>query len=119
MPAIQLAIGKQKPNVRIFRNNVGTGWQGECTRKGDLLIIRNPRPLHAGLCEGSSDLIGWTTVEITPDMVGRKMAIFTALEVKAPRGRISPEQRNFLEQVHRSGGIARIAHSAEEAIKML
>ena len=119
MPAIQLAIGKHRPNTRVFRNNVGMGWQGESSRKGDLLIIRNPRPLQAGLCEGSSDLIGWTTMEITPEMVGQKIAIFTAIEVKAPNGRVSPDQKNFLEQVQKSGGIARIAHSAEEAIKML
>ncbi len=119
MPAIQLAIGKHKPNVRVFRNNVGTGWQGETTRKGSLIIIQNPRPLHAGLCEGSSDLIGWTTIEVTPDMVGKKIAIFTAVEVKTSSGRVSEQQVNFIEQVRKAGGIAGIARNETEAINLL
>ncbi len=119
MPAIQLAIGKHKPNVRVFRNNTGMAWQGQSVKKGSLLIIQNPRPLHAGLCEGSSDLIGWASVEITPDMVGRKIAIFTAIEVKTATGRSSPEQRNFIQQVQQAGGIAGIARNEEDAISML
>lgn len=119
MPAIQLAIGKHKPNTRVFRNNVGVGWQGKSVKKGSLLIIENPRPLHAGLCEGSSDLVGWTTEEITADMVGKKIAIFTAVEVKTSSGRISPEQLNFLQQVQQAGGIAGIARNDSEAINLL
>ena len=55
--------------TRLFRNNVAGAWVGQSRRfsraetvvvqPGDVLI-RNARPLHAGLCEGSSDLIGWT-----------------------------------------------------------
>lgn len=119
MPAIELAIGKHRPKTRIFRNNVGTGWQGKSVRKGTVLIIENPRPLHAGLCEGSSDLIGWTTVEVTPDMVGRKVAVFTAVEVKTNKGRVSDEQANFIQQVRNAGGIAGVARSEDEALKLL
>lgn len=119
LKTIMLKLG-MLPNVRIFRNNVGMGWAGSSTKKGNLVIISNARPLHAGLCEGSSDLIGWKTVEITPDMVGRKVAIFTALEVKKPHGgRTSKEQMNFLSVVHEAGGIAGRVTSEDEALKVL
>lgn len=117
---IMLAIGKQRPRTRVFRNNVGMGWQGQSTKKGDVLIIQNPRPLQAGLCEGSSDLIGWTTVEVTPDMIGKRLAIFTALEVKVPGGKgPTPEQSNFIQQVQRAGGIAGVVRSDKDATDLL
>lgn len=117
MKLIQLALGKM-PNVRIFRNNTGMGWTGETRSVNgshDSKVILNARPLHAGLCEGSSDLIGWTTVTITPEMVGRKFARFTAVEVKTDTGRATAKQRNFLDQVASSGGIAVLATSPEGA----
>lgn len=118
MRIIELALGKL-PHVKIFRNNVGMGWIGKSKNVNGHVIIENARPLHAGLCEGSSDLIGWTTVEITPDMVGKKLAVFTALEVKTEGGNVSPKQRNFLEVVRASGGIAGIAHSPEGARQII
>lgn len=115
MQKIRLAVGKL-PTVRLFRNNVGMGWQGKAVHQGSRVIIENPRPLHAGLCQGSSDLIGWTTVEVTADMVGEKLAVFTAIEVKTDKGRTSPEQRNFIQRVQEAGGIAGVARSEEDAI---
>lgn len=117
MRIIQLALGKM-PNVKLFRNNVGQAWAGNAKRlngSGNVLI-ENARPLHAGLCEGSSDLIGWTEVTITPDMLGKKFARFTALEIKANESsRVTDKQRNFLEVVVKAGGIAGIAHSPDGA----
>jgi hypothetical protein len=60
---------------------------------------------------GGSDLIGWTSRTVTPDMVGKKIAIFTAVEVKTATGRTSEAQRNFLQAVETAGGIAVIAHN--------
>lgn len=106
--------------VRLFRNNVGTGWQGQTiTHKGTQLVLANPRPLEAGLCKGSSDLIGWTTIEITPDMVGKKVAVFTALEVKTAKGKATDEQSIFLDNVIRAGGIGAVVRSKEEANTIL
>lgn len=114
-----LALGRIA-SVKLFRNNIGTGWVGKTeSLRGGGIIIRDPRRLDAGLIEGSSDLIGWTTREITPEMVGAKVAIFTALEVKKGAGRISPAQLNFLEQVRRSGGISGIITNEEEAKHIL
>jgi hypothetical protein len=101
---ILLATGSH-PNIRLFRNNTGQGWQGQTSRDGAKLIITNPRPLMAGLHKGSSDLIGWKTVEVTPDLVGQHVAIFTAVEVKTGSGRTTVEQEQFLQAVRAAGGI--------------
>jgi hypothetical protein len=117
--AIMLKVGSMLQNVRIFRNNVGTGWTGKVIHQGSRVIIENPRPLQAGLCQGSSDLIGWTTVEVTPEMVGKKIALFTAVEVKTPNGRISDEQVNFIQRVREAGGIAGAVRSEADAVSLL
>jgi hypothetical protein len=99
-------------NERLFRANSGMGWAGKSTRKGDFLILKNPRPFH-GMPEGFPDLVGWTTVEITPDMVGQRLAVFTAEEVKAT-GKLSPEQERFRDVIERMGGRWRvISHPIE------
>ena len=114
---IMLAASKYS---RVFRNNVGIGWTGNVfnTSKGDKLI-KNARPLRAGLCTGSSDLIGWTEKIITPDMVGKNIAIFTAIEVKTDKGRASKDQLNFIEQVNKSGGIAGVCRSENDVINLI
>jgi hypothetical protein len=117
MKTIQLALGKL-PHVKLFRNNVAMAWVGESRAingSGNRLVI-DARPLHAGLCEGSSDLIGWTEITITPEMVGRKIARFTAIEVKTDTGRATQAQRNFLEKVAQSGGIALLCKSPDAAV---
>lgn len=116
---VQLALSKLS-TVRVFRNNTGMGWQGTVvTQTSESIMLRNHRPLHAGLVKGSSDLIGYKTVTITRDMVGQDVAVFVALELKTKTGRISKEQDNFLQAVHDAGGIAGIARSPEEAQKII
>lgn len=116
----QILLACGNGNVRLFRNNVGMGWMGgPIERRGGDIILHNPRPLHAGLCKGSADLIGWKTVTITPDMVGQKIAMFVSLEVKDTKGRARPEQQIWYDMVRSMGGIAVIAHSVEEATEKL
>lgn len=117
--AIMLAITKSVKNCRVFRNNNGQGWQGRCIKLGNKIIVHEPRPLQAGLCPGSSDLIGWTTVKITPDLVGLDIAVFTAVEVKTPDGRLSDEQKQFIKVVRESGGFAHVTRSEEQAVDFL
>lgn len=106
-----------KIGARLFRQNTGLAWQGEIIEKTpQRLILKNPRPIHCGLIKGSSDLIGWTPVVITADMVGKTVAIFTALEVKTPGVSATPEQKNFVEQIAKVGGCGHIVRSAEEAV---
>lgn len=63
---------------------------------------------------GGSDLIGWKEVEITQEMVGTKVAVFAAVEVKEGTGRASREQKQFLDAVDRAGGIAILARRMED-----
>ena len=93
--------------VRLFRNNTG------------VLRDANGRPVQFGLCKGSADLIGWTTRTITADMVGQQVAVFTSIEVKTPTGRLTPEQRQWLEVVAGAGGIAGVARSVADAEALL
>ena len=62
--------------------------------------------LRYGLFPGSSDLIGWREVEITPEMVGKRVAVFVAHECKRHGERPTESQANFIAQVRRAGGIA-------------
>lgn len=123
---IRLACGRGIS--RLWRNNVGTGWAGRanqvrhaCTmelRPGDV-VIQNARPLHAGLCPGSADLIGYRSITIGPEHVGQTLAVFAAVEVKSPTGRPTSEQTAFLEHVRAAGGLAGIARSVEDAERIL
>lgn len=119
---ILLAYGSG--NVRLWRNNVGTGWAGQATkvtagnrqaiaaglRPGDV-VIRQGRPLHAGLCVGSSDLIGYRVVD--------RVAQFVALEVKSANGRPTAQQVQFIDHINAVGGLAGIARSVDDAAAIL
>lgn len=98
---IMVALSKQ--GVTIFRNNTGVATFPDGSR------------VAYGLTPGSSDLIGWRSLPITPDMVGKRIAVFTAIEVKTPKGRLTPQQRNFIDIVRAHGGIAGVAKSIEDA----
>jgi hypothetical protein len=109
---IQLALSPS--GTRVWRNNVATGWVGDVQRlSGDDVFIRNARPLHAGLCKGSSDLIGFHPVRITPEMIGCVVAVFLAVEGKTGRARTTAEQDTFQRAVEGAGGIAIVGWEAE------
>jgi hypothetical protein len=86
--------------------------------------LKNPRIVSAGCGpQGASDYLGWTEVTVTPDMVGKKIAIFTAAEIKrfdAPnKVRATVEQIDFISLVNKCGGRAAIIDSMDDAKKLL
>lgn len=101
----------------LFRNNTGVGFQGKRAIINSRQVIIEPRQITFGLCVGSSDLIGWTEKIVTSDMIGQKIAIFTALEVKNLSGKTTKEQINFIKQVRKSGGIANVMRWVDEDFK--
>lgn len=119
MREIQTKTCQVCPNVRLFRNNVGTGWQGIGHPNGTQITLKNYRPIQFGLCVGSSDLIGFKTVEITPEMVGQKLAVFVAVEVKTATGKASKVQKQFINTVQKMGGFAAICRTVDDAIELL
>ncbi|WP_368762008.1 hypothetical protein [Klebsiella pneumoniae] len=114
---------------RLFRLNTGRAWLSNMGPAGvqkladGAVLIKSARSIAIGFAapsgdpvEGASDLNGWTTVEVTPEMVGKRVAIYTAIETKATKGGRKREgQINFCEQVDAAGGIAGFANSEEAA----
>jgi len=109
-----------RTDVRIFRNNVGVAFQGEVAHESSgFITLEHYRRIRFGLYPGSGDLVGWKTIEITPDMVGKKVAVFTSIETKKKRGRASDNQLHWAHQVSVSGGIAGIVRSTEQAVEIV
>lgn len=105
----RLQVFGSKLTARLFRNNTGMAWQGKIRKNRDgSITLQNPRPLHAGLVKGGSDLIGWTPVTITQAMVGERIAVFTAVEVKDGT-KATDEQEAFIAAVLAAGGYAGVA----------
>jgi hypothetical protein len=104
---IRLALGTD-PQTRLFRNQCGS-----------LPDPRTGRLVQFGLARGSADLIGWRTVVVTPEMVGQRIAVFTSLEIKTPTGRLAPAQRHWLQAVEQAGGIAGVARSVGDALRII
>lgn len=117
----QVQIALSRLGARLFRVNTGLAWVGKLHfhQPGVRLVLTEPRPIRMGLATGGSDLIGWTTVTITPEMVGHPVAVFTAIELKTGRLRETREQAVFLDAVRRAGGLAGVARSAEEAVRLV
>ena len=113
---IQLEALKYK--CKLMRNNAGS-----MTDKTGRVVRYGLGNVSKKLWDNwkSSDLIGYTQVVITPDMVGRTVAVFTAVEVKLPS---SPKdvrykaQEKFIQQVQADGGIGSIIKSVDELKEM-
>ena len=101
---IRLAVGSG--DVRSIRNNTGA------------LLDMQGRLVKFGLCKGSSDLIGFRSITITPDMVGQKIAVFSAIEVK-DKGKVTVDQKNFINIINNAGGYAGVAKNVNDAKKIL
>ena len=117
--------------VRLFRNNVGRGVMirhpqahtrqaiiSECIALAEARGGSGAR-ITFGLQEGSGDLIGYRVVTVTPEMVGRRIAVFTSAEVKTETGRESDEQVAWREHINSVGGLAFVARSVEDAQQQL
>jgi ribosomal protein S19 len=103
----------------LYRNNVGTGYQGKRAMIAGREVLLEPRPIAFGLEVGSSDLIGYTEVTITPEMVGKKVAVFTAIEVKLEGKKASKDQERFIFNIRKSGGISGVAYSPDDVQKLV
>ena len=105
---------------KLFKNNTGVAY----TQDG--------RPVFFGLGnEGKKtaddirtpDDVGWTKITVTPDMVGKEIAVFTCIDSKRlgftvksnyTKGTREYGQNKFFEIVKRDGGIAGFASCPQD-----
>lgn len=116
---IRVAVGKEQ-SATLFRANVGEAWTGTLASNNlNRVIIEDARRFRSGLPIGFPDLFGFRTVEVTSEMVGKKLAVFAFLEVKKPGGRTSRAQEKMLAFLRAAGAVGGVARSPDEAIKLL
>lgn len=124
----RVRIHGSKAGARLFRNSRGMFVTMDTIDKirklakeqGVFAVLEylnsgKVRMVRAGLeVPGSSDLIGWVPVTITPDMVGKQIAVFAAPEIKKQGGYPSKDQRHFMENVNKAGGMANVVRSNDD-----
>ena len=93
-------------NIRLFRNNVGAYLIGK-------------RFIKYGLHTGSGDLIGWKKITITPDMIGKNIAVFVSIETKKTKAKPRLDQQVLARRVNDAGGIAIISDSVEKVKELI
>lgn len=105
----RILLALSNAGCTVWRCETAGAWVGRVVHQiSKTVTIAEARMIHAGLTKGGSDIIG-----IAPD--GR----FLAVEVKTTTGRIRPEQQRFIDAVIAAGGVAGIARSAEDALKLI
>lgn len=81
-------------NVRLFQNDNGSAQ------------LMDGRWVKFGLCPGSGDIIGLTTI--------RGVAVFTSIEAKVGKDIVRPKQKKWHKFITSTGGITIVASSMEE-----
>lgn len=125
---IRLVLGGRR-DCLILSNPSGLGVVGEIEKfrpGAEVAIVRRPRYQSFGLgarpgARGGEfpDLVGVRCVRITPEMVGQRVGIFLAVEVKTAQGDPSPGQLEKIALLRSLGCLAGVARSPEEAEELL
>lgn len=89
-------------------NNRGKGMVKNGDRERFMVFGFPPPPRRGEDKLKGGDRIGWTEIEITPDMVGKKIAVFTNIEIKGPGDTIKKGQKDFHNLVLNHHGISQI-----------
>lgn len=111
----EIRLAAKDEGCTLFRANAGMAWQGNKTQrmKDGSLVIHDPRPFH-GMIEGFPDLVGWQTITITQDMVGKKMARIVLPEVKQKRGKARDAQVRFKAKADKDHAVCGLVRSVED-----
>jgi len=128
---LQRMIPKPKAELETpFMSRIMKAYKDWATA-GDIWLARNNNGqiikrfiqfIAYGLGAGTSDYIGWKSITVTPDMVGKKLAVFMAVEGKRYKDAVPDErQEKFIKRVHAAGGIALVVNAEQEleAIRMI
>ncbi|MBA3993403.1 MAG: hypothetical protein C0469_07735 [Cyanobacteria bacterium DS2.3.42] len=120
----KVRVGASKAGACTFANPSGKGWQGKAKGLPDKsVIIPNARRVAYGLgvannLPGSPDLVGWLPIVITPEMVGKKIAVFVGIECKDQKD-VEPEQEKWLLILQRAGALCGVACNEEDAHRIV
>lgn len=114
-----ILLDLSRDNTRLFRFNSGSAWQGRIVERTAQRLVLSPYYAIKLGAEGMSDIGGLVSEVVTPEMVGRTVAISSWIEAKSITGRISPQQRAFIRMILERGGRAGVARSVEEAERIL
>ena len=104
-----VALGKKFSTGRFFRNEVGEGWFFPPWMR--MFNQEDKRYLVYGLSPDTPDIVGFTSLEITQDMVGKKIAVFTGYEIKTGDAVQTSGQKNFQKILESFGGIYKVMRS--------
>lgn len=118
----QIQIEGVKYGTQLMRNNSGAfkDAQGRWVRFGLGNVSKN----HGDKIK-SSDLVGFTRITITPEMVGKTLAVITTVEVKETgwKRNLKDKRENaqdaFISWIRAAGGFAGFASSIEEFRKII
>lgn len=121
MTTAELNDAAWKEHPYTFRNNRGAGLfkKTYATQDGAHKTVQQyitfgipepPRGRKPDDLKGG-DRIGWTDVVITPEMVGRTIAVFTNIEIKGPGDVLDKGQIKWHNLVIEHGGISEIWHT--------
>lgn len=111
-----LMLYASEHNCVLFRNTRGVHKiaQDDCTS-----CQRFGRTVSYGLANGAPDLVGWLPHVVTPEDVGRTLAVFTGIEAKRHDGRVSEDQQRFLAALERAGAVQGVARSVGDLAEIL
>jgi hypothetical protein len=119
-----------KMGARLFRMAVGFGWiaSDRDTLKADIImtvimkpgdvLLRQARPFKAGE-KGMSDNGGWVSVIVTPDMIGKPVAVSLWVEDKSGRGVSTTEQKAWIRFVRAQGGRAGVSRCDDDTAAII
>lgn len=108
---------------RLWRNNSGAATDERTGRLIRYGLGNTSARLNAVM--KSSDYIGITSVIIQPRHVGRKIGVFTALEMKRPGWHLTPgdergqAQCNYLTIVENAGGIGKFITNPKQYVDLI
>tara|TARA_R110000850_G_scaffold391_1_gene2246 strand:+ start:27 stop:449 length:423 start_codon:yes stop_codon:yes gene_type:complete len=123
--SLKVRLAANKQGCRLFRNNSGVAYDD------------SGRPVFFGLGNlgkkskediRTPDDVGWCSVTVTPDMVGKKLAVFVAIDSKKlgfePKcsyriGTREYGQNKFFDMVINAGGIAGFAAKADHVDQII
>lgn len=101
-------LGATRLGHRLWKNDRGLAW----TKDG--------APVKYGVGpNGTPDLIGYVSVTVTHDMVGKTLPVFAAVEAKTGLQKPREDQERFLRHLDTVGGFATWGNDADELIAEL